>query len=218
VLGEARGRLRGEHVGEHVRQVAEHGHEPVVGLGVDRHGARAQLHHEAVQALVEEPAGLLVRREVPDGALEEVRARVLHPRRLGAGDWMAADEAGVGRPAHEVLLRRAHVGHERVVAGGVERRPHELRERAHGRAGEAQLSTLDCLLERGRGAVDRAALEREPKPLGIAAEAHHLGVLDVLLRGKADRSADQPHAEDCELHTVENCLPASSAAASSLRR
>ena len=36
VLGQPRGGLRDEHVGQHVRQVAEDGHEPVVGLGVDR--------------------------------------------------------------------------------------------------------------------------------------------------------------------------------------
>jgi hypothetical protein len=105
VLGEARRRLRGQHVREHVREVAEHGHEPVVRLGVHGHRARAHVHHEAVEPLVQEAARLLVRREVPDGSLEEVGARVLHARCLGARDRMAAHEARVGGPAHEVLLR-----------------------------------------------------------------------------------------------------------------
>ena len=87
--------------------------------------------------------------------------------------------------------------------------------------------------ESGR-AVDRAALDRGAQALGVAAEAHDLGALDVLLRRQADRAADQPHAEDGYAHgrlqaparpraqrchpTVVKVLPASSAAASSLRR
>ena len=58
MVGQARGGLRGEHVGQHVRQVAEHGHEPVVRLGVDRHRPRADVDDEAVQALVEQPLGV----------------------------------------------------------------------------------------------------------------------------------------------------------------
>ena len=56
MLGEARGGLRGEHVGEHVREVAEDGHEPVVCLRVHGHRPGAHVHHEAVEPLVEEPA------------------------------------------------------------------------------------------------------------------------------------------------------------------
>ena len=207
LLGQPRGRLRDEHVGQHVRQVAEDGHEPVVGLGVDRDRAGAELHDEAVQALVEEAARLLVRREVPGRALEQVGARVLHAGGLGAGDRVAADEARVRHAAHEVPLRRAHVRDERVLARRVERRPHQRRAaRRRARRRSTSCGALDGILDRGRGAVDRAALARELEPLGIAAEADHLGVRDVLLRGQADRAADQPDAEDGDLHTVAEVL------------
>ena len=83
--------------------------------------------------------------------------------------------------------------------------------------------SLDGLVDRGRGAIDGATLDRGAQPLGVAAESHDLRVLDVLPRRQADRAADQPHAEDGYAHVVHtvrsmNCFPASSAAASSLRR
>ena len=42
-----------EHVGEHVRQVADRRHQPVVGLGVDRLRARAQVRDGPLEAVVD---------------------------------------------------------------------------------------------------------------------------------------------------------------------
>ena len=177
-------------------QVAEHGHEAVVRLGVHRHRPRPNVHHEAVQPLVEQPARLLVRRQVPDGALEEVGAGVLHARGLGARDRMAAHEARVGRARHEVLLRRAHVGDERVRPRGVKRRAHQLGQHADRRAGEAELGPLDGLGDRGRGALMaprstavRSRSGSRPNPTTSASST-------CSSRRQADRAADQPHAED----------------------
>ncbi len=222
VLEQPSGGLRGEHVREHVRQVAEHGDEAVVRLGVHGHRPRSHVHHEAVQPLVEQAAGLLVRRQVPDGALEEVGARVLHAGGLGAGDRVAAHEARVGRALHEVLLGRAHVGDERVRPRGVERLAHQLRQHAHRRAGEAELRALDGLGDRRRGAVDGAALDarcaaargrgRSPRPRRPRRAPAPPG-------RSSRRSAPRRGRLCARVHpTVVNCFPASSAAASSLRR
>ena len=201
-----------------MREVAEDGYEPVVGLRVHRHRLRAHVHHEAVQPLVQEAARLLVRGEVPDGVLEEVGAGVLHAGGLGARDRMTAHEARVGVR----LTRSCFVDPTSVTSVSSP----EASSAACTSSGSAptgaqakhELRALDRVLDGCRGAVDRAALPGQLEPLGVPSEAHHLGVRDVLLRGKADRAADQPDAEDADLHTVENCLPASSAAASSLRR
>ncbi len=101
-------------------------------------GRAPTIHQEAVQALVQQAARLLVRREVPDRVLEQVGARVLHAGGLGTRDRVAAHEARVRHAAHEVLLRRAHVRDERVLARRVERRPHQFGQHADGRAGEAR--------------------------------------------------------------------------------
>ena len=48
-----RGGLADEHVGEHVREVADRRHQPVVGLGVDRLRPRAQVGDRPLQAVVD---------------------------------------------------------------------------------------------------------------------------------------------------------------------
>ena len=65
----------------HVRQVADRRHQAVVGLGVDRLRPGAEAGDRALQAVVEDAAGALGRRQVPAGALEEVGAGVLDARR-----------------------------------------------------------------------------------------------------------------------------------------
>ena len=74
------------------------GEQPVVRARVDGRGARAQPAIRPMQALVQDPAAG-ARRQVPGGAVEQVRAGVLDARRLGAGDRMAAYEALVARRA-----------------------------------------------------------------------------------------------------------------------
>ena len=60
--------------------------------------------------------------------------------------------------------------------------------------------------------LDRAAVERALEALAVAAEAHHLRVLDVLAGREADRAADQAHAEDGYAHAIRRsktaCRPA----------
>ena len=53
--------LGDEHVGQHVRQVADRGQQPVVGVGVDRHRAGAERDDQPVQALVEQARRALAR-------------------------------------------------------------------------------------------------------------------------------------------------------------
>ena len=97
-----RGRLLDEHVGDHVREVAHGRHQPVVGLRVDRLRTRAEVRDRPLEAVVEDAARALGRRQVPAGALEQVVARVLDARALGSGDRMAADE-----PPQPLVLREA---------------------------------------------------------------------------------------------------------------
>ena len=96
---ELRRRLCDEDVGDHVRQVADRRHQPVVGVGVDRLRAGAEVGDGALQAVVEDAARALGRGQVPAGALEEVGAGVLDSGGLGPGQRVAADEALVGRRA-----------------------------------------------------------------------------------------------------------------------
>ena len=96
-------------------------------------------HHEAVKALVEQPRGALSGREVPDGALEQVGARVLHagssPRRRSGGRRRSAGRRS-GR--QQLLLGRAHVGDHAVRPAPRPARSRTcLGQRAHRRAGEA---------------------------------------------------------------------------------
>ena len=220
-VGQPRGGLRGEHVGQHVRQVAEHGHEPVVGLGVHRHRLRAHVHHEAVQALVQEAAGLLVRREVPDGALEQVGARVLHAGGLGAGDRVAAHEARVvGVRLTQVLLGRAHVRDERVVARRRRAPPRTSSGSAPtGAQAKHSCGALDRVLDRasrrGRSRPARRASSSRsgsrPKPTTSASATCSFAARPI-------EPPISPTPRTATLTPSENCLPASSAAASSLRR
>ena len=89
-----RARLVQEHVRERVRQMARDRDEPVVRVGVDRDGTRAERGDEAVH----EPVALRRRRRrvgvrnhvAPSNSSAVARVRAA---RLGAADRMAADEA-----------------------------------------------------------------------------------------------------------------------------
>jgi hypothetical protein len=207
--------LRGEHVGEHVREVAEHRDEPIVGGRVERDRPRAHVDHEAVQPLVEQPAGVRQGRQVPDGVLEQVRAGVLDPGRLGAGDRMAADEARVVDLVEQLLLGGADVRDHAVLPRAGERLLHQARERAHRRAGEADRGAVERLGDGPRGAVDRAELERGLQPVRAAPPAHHLGARDARAGRQPDRAADQADPEDRDPHPSERARRACTAAASS---
>ena len=83
-----------EHVGQHVRQVAERRHQPVVRGGVDRHRRAPTPRRSgagARRAGRRSCAAASGTRRRP----EQVGARVLDAGRLRAGDRVAADEARV---------------------------------------------------------------------------------------------------------------------------
>jgi hypothetical protein len=151
----ARG-LRHEHVRQHMRKVADGREQAVMGGRVDRHRAGAERDDEVMEPLVQESRGSLQRREVPDRALEEVRARVLNARRLRPGHRMSADEALVVDGFDEALLGRPDVGHEAVLRRRSERSRHLVRERADRRAREAGGGALERPLDRLGGPVDGA--------------------------------------------------------------
>ena len=130
LAAERAGGLGDEDVGDDVRQVRHRGHHPVVGVGVDRGGPGAEAGHEAVQALERDPRRRRRRREVPDGAVEEVLARVRDARRLAARERVAADEALVAVGGDHAALRRADVGDRRSRAAPREDRGDGLGQRA----------------------------------------------------------------------------------------
>ena len=103
----AAGGLLDEHVREHVRQVADRRHHPVVGLGVDRLRAGAELGDRALQAVVVRGRSSRSRRgQVPARSLEQVGAGVLDPGGLGARERVPADEALDRRRAASALDQR----------------------------------------------------------------------------------------------------------------
>ena len=188
----------GEHVGEHVRQVAEDGHQPVVGGGVDGHRPRAHV-DEPVQALVEEPAGLLVRGEVPDGVLER-SARVLHPGGLGARDRVPATKRGSGvRLTRSCLVEPTSVT---SVSGPDASSAARTSSGSAPTGAQAKHSSApSTLLDRGGRALDRAALDRARSRSGRGRSPRPRRPRRTP-RGQTDRAADQAHAEDGYPHAT----------------
>ncbi len=132
----ARGELD-EQVRHDVREVRHDAHAAVVDAGLDRLRSRPERRDEAVQPLEQHPVGPCGRREVPDGAVEEIGARVRDARGLRAGDRMAADEPRVApRRRHDRRLHRADVADDAVRPGGAQRRLDEVAEDVHRRRGE----------------------------------------------------------------------------------
>ena len=117
-----------------------------------------------------------VRRQVPGRALEQVRAGVLDPGRLGARDRVAADEALVGRaPTRSRLVEPTSVT---TVSGAAAARASSTsagRAPTGAQAKTAARGAVDRLRRpRPRRAVDRAALEAPSQPLGVPVEADDL--------------------------------------------
>ena len=187
-----RGGLRDEQVREHVRQVRDARHQPVVGVGVDRRGLRAEAREQAVQALVEHAGGAAARgRQVPDGAVEQVGARVLDARGLGAGEGMPADEALVGATGlGDDALGRADVADDAVRAGA---RASAARTSSHERA-DGRGDEHDVGVRRPPPAMSAAASSIAPS--SSAARAHaRVGVIAAHLapaRSRAARPIEPP--------------------------
>ena len=197
------GRLLDEHVGDHVREVAHGGHQPIVGLRVDRLGTRAEVRDRPLEAVVVHPARALGRGQVPAGALEQVVARVLHARALGSRDRMAADEPPqslVVREARDQLaLGRADVGDDRVRATLVERIGHQGRKCADRPRAEDDLGALERLGDRLAEAIERPDLDAAARVRGLGVVADDLSAKAALCR-EPDRPADQPDAQDRYAH------------------
>ena len=75
-------------------QMAHHGHDAIMGHGVDHGRPGPQFEDELLQHLIELGEGRAGGAQEVGGALEEVGARVAHTRALGAAHGMAADEHG----------------------------------------------------------------------------------------------------------------------------
>jgi hypothetical protein len=186
-------------VRERVRQVARHRDEPVVRLGVDRDGERAERGDEAVQELVALRLGRGDRGQEPGRALEELRGRALRPASLGAADRVPADEAWLaGGRRTDAALRRADVGDGAAGPARVEDRPHLRGQRGHRCGDERELGTGERRSELGRR-LDRAARRRDLEMGRVGIPAH-----DVLQPGppggETHGRADQAGADDREPH------------------
>ena len=86
------------------------------------------------------------------------------------------------------------------------------RQRAHRRAGEADVRAVERLLERAGGDVDRAQLAGPLQAPRVAPEPDHLDA--PLTGGQADRSADQPDAEDRDSHRARRARTAAASVSS----
>ena len=113
---------------------------------------------------------------------------------------MAADEPAVRPECRDhVTLHRADVRDCAIVANGIERLGREPRQGGDRSGAEDQLGALD-----GRGdavvpGVDRPELRRPIEQLFVGIEPSHLGG-EPGAGGEPDRPADQPDAEDGDLH------------------
>ena len=123
---------------------------------------------DALEAVVVDAARALGRRQVPARALEQVGARVLDPRGLGAGERVAADEPlrrrRPGAPAIELALGRADVGDDRVSAARrrAPRRPAPAARRPAPRRRRRSAPSTASATGRA-GAVERPELERRAR-------------------------------------------------------
>jgi hypothetical protein len=113
-----------------------------------------------VEALVEHPGGAPHRRgQIPDGTLEQILARVLHPRGLRAGERMTPDEAPVDAGVRDHALGRSHVADDTIRAGASERQAHRLAERPDRHGHEHDVGALHGAGDVRRDGVDRTDLE-----------------------------------------------------------
>ncbi len=208
-----------EDVREHVREVARHGHQPVVRSRIDGHGNGAERGDEAVQELVALRLRLGHGREKPGRPVEELSARVVGAPRLGSADRMPADEAlALGDRAAEAALRRADVGDGRARPR-CQHGTHRLLQGGDRRGDEREIGALHPRFERVRRLVEGATLRRDPERVGVGVPAQDMGNPGPL-RGEADRSPDQPRADQSkplERHYVSSSGPRMSSASRKAR-
>ena len=176
-----------------------------MGLGVDAPPAARRARDQAVQALVEQAGGALARRQVPDRALEEVGAGVLHAAvSAPAIGWPPTKRwSSIAAPRARALVEPTSVTTQSARRGRrapprtwpAARPPARRQSRPRRRRAPPRASP------RPRSMAPQLAGRRQP--LGAAAEAHHLGAAPRARAGReADRAADQPDAEDGDPHPV----------------
>ena len=172
-----------------------------------------------MEPLVEHARGCGPGRQVPGGAVEQIRARVLGAGVLRARQRMAAHEPRVVVRGDDRPLRRAHVGHDAVARRGRERGPDGRRKRADGHRHERCLGVVNGVVDRAGDPVDHAAVaggvERGRRDVKAGD-----GGIEPLACGQGDRAADQADAEDGDPQTaaLESALPATAAAARTCSR
>ena len=193
----ARG-LGDEHVGQHVRQVRDGGHQRGRGSSASIDGRpRAERGDAAgAGARAGRPRSRARRRQVPGRALEEVLAGVLDARRLGARQRVAADEALVVDRRDDRALRRADVGDDAVrPARAASTAPTVAGQRADRRGDERRVRAA-----RAPSASESRPRRRRRARAPRARRGVRVPAADVraepLARGQPDRPADEPDAED----------------------
>ena len=197
--GEQSDGLGDEQVGEHVRQVRDAPHQPVVGVGVDRLRPRPEAAQQPVQTLVEDTGGAAFGGgQIPGGAVEQVLAGVLHAGGLGARQRVPADEALIGAGGGEHVLGRADVADDAVRPAAASAWETVSASAPTGVATNTTSAPSTAAAHVRRLRVDRAQLERSRAHALVGVIATHLGV-GAPARGQADRAADQPDAEDRDL-------------------
>ena len=189
----ARG-LRDEHVGEHVRQVRDGGHRAVVVGRVDDLRVRADAGQQLVHALEQHAARRRLRRQVPGRAVEEVLARVLDARHLGAGERMAADEALVRarrarRPPAWSSRRRS------PRSPAAPRRAPRASPAPSTSTGAQTIATSAPSSARGSSAQASSSAPSSHAERRLAAGAAHVRA-EPAAGGHAGRPADEPGADD----------------------
>ncbi len=97
-------------------------------------------------------------------------------------------------------LTEPDVGDHAVRGRRRQRVAHLAGQGADGGAAEAGVGALERLGQRAGRAVDGPGVQRPLQPLGRAAVADHLDVVQLLARRLADRAADQAGAEDRDPH------------------
>ena len=210
--GQRSGGLRDQHVGQHVGQVRDRGHDAVVGLRVDRDRLGAEAVRAGGAGVRKHAGGGRRGGQVPGGALEQVGAGVLDPGGLGAGQRVAADKAGVVMGGDHGALGRADVGDHAVVGRCRQRLPHRRRHLSHRNGDEHRLGAGHRFGDGGAGLVQRSPPQARRQRLLGAVIAADRGS-QALARGQGHGAADQTDADDRDLQTADSALPATAAAA-----
>ncbi len=190
---------RGEYVGEHVGQVGDRGKDGVVGVGVDRDRASPEPVQQVVQPFVQHARGGLRWRQVPGGAVKEVRSRVLDPGALCAGQGMSSHEPGVGVRGHDGALGRSHVADHAIVGSRRQHLVHHRNERAHRHGDECRIGAIEGLLGRSACMVEGAALDGVHQDIRGTVRPPHLGA-QPFPGAQPDRATDQTDPHDGDPH------------------